>query len=72
VLQSHGTSAATIEQALDKSESDAPERESDSELYLSTLRRYVAALGGQLHERGGLRAVFPEESIDLPAAPRHP
>lgn len=72
VLQGHGTSAATIEQALDKSESDAPELDSHRELYISTLRRYVEALGGELRERGGLRAVFSDESIELPPAPRRP
>lgn len=72
VLERHGTGAAAIEHALDASEADAPELESDRELYRSTLRRYVEALGGDLRERGGLRAVFPEESIDLPPAPPHP
>jgi hypothetical protein len=40
---------------------DASEEESAEDIYLSTLARYVAALGGHLE----LQAVFPEERITL-------
>jgi hypothetical protein len=65
-----GATNETIEQALDHAESPDPERESDRELYLGTLRRYVEALGGELREVPRPAAVFPEETIELPGAPR--
>jgi hypothetical protein len=55
----HGISRAAITQALEDSEPTNAEDEPD--LYLRTLLRYVAALGGQLE----VRAVFPEETITL-------
>jgi hypothetical protein len=64
-----GTPVKAIEDALEISESSAPERESDRELYLGTLRRYVEALGGALRGEGGLEAIFPEQNIGLPPAP---
>jgi hypothetical protein len=65
-----GVHIETIEQALDFAESPDPERESDRELYLGILRRYVEALGGELREVLPPAAVFPEETIELPVAPR--
>jgi len=43
--------------------------EHEEDLYLSTLRDYVAALGGRLE----IRAVFPDEviTLDLPRAARN-
>lgn len=64
-----GTAVTAIEAALDESEPAAPEREGDRALYLSMLRRYVDALGGELREQNCLEAVFPEETIGLPPAP---
>ncbi len=69
-LTERGMEPAVIEAALDDSEPDAPELESERELYVSTLRRYIEALGGELCERHGLKAVFPKETMDLPPAPR--
>ena len=44
------------------------EHEYEQDTYLSTLRNYVAALGGTLE----LRAVFPDQTIVLGAPSTHP
>ena len=45
-------------------EADDSRLESETDLYLSTLQSYVAALGGQLE----LRAVFPDEVVIIDIA----
>lgn len=56
-----GVSQARIEEALAACELDDPEVESEDDLYLHTLARYVAALGGRLE----VQAVFPDEIVNL-------
>jgi hypothetical protein len=60
-----GESQATIENALAVSELSDSEVELEEDLYLRTLARYVAALGGRLD----VVAVFPEETIALRQEP---
>jgi hypothetical protein len=61
---------AAVDAALEASLSLVPESESDEELYIGTLTRYVEALGGRLEVLGdppsGVRAGFPGWSIALP------
>lgn len=56
-----GLSQAQIAEALEVSQPNVSRIEQEDDLYLSTLARYVAALGGHLE----VRAVFPEETITL-------
>jgi hypothetical protein len=60
-LRRHGVSEATIMDALAGSELNDSEVEQEADLYLRTLQRYVAALGGHLE----VRAVFPGETITV-------
>ncbi len=53
-----GVSDEAIMEALAASDPDTA-RAGDEDLFLSTLARYVAALGGRLE----LQAVFPEETV---------
>ncbi|MGO9972603.1 MAG: transcriptional regulator [Solirubrobacteraceae bacterium] len=55
----HGASDEEIMDAYERSEPETATFESEDELYLVTLGRYVAALGGVLE----VRAVFPECSV---------
>ena len=50
-----------IAEALEVSQANVSRVEHQDDLYLSTLRSYVAALGGRLE----LRAVFPDEAMTL-------
>ena len=56
-----GISQAAVAEALDVSQPNVSRIEQEDDLRLTTLGRYVAALGGDLE----LRAVFPEGSVDL-------
>jgi transcriptional regulator with XRE-family HTH domain len=56
-----GISQATVADALEVSQPNISRIEQEDDVYLSTLVRYVAALGGHLE----VRAVFPEETITL-------
>jgi transcriptional regulator with XRE-family HTH domain len=56
-----GISQATVADALEVSQPNISRIEQEDDVYLSTLVRYVAALGGDLE----VRAVFPEETITL-------
>jgi transcriptional regulator with XRE-family HTH domain len=60
-----GLSQAAIADALDVSQPNVSRIEQEDDLYLSTLARYVAALGGYLE----VRAVFPEETVTLVREP---
>jgi DNA-binding XRE family transcriptional regulator len=65
-----GVSQALVADALDVSQPNISRIERQDDLYLSTLARYVAALGGELE----LRAAFPDETVILlgserPSAP---
>ena len=56
-----GLSQATIAEALDVSQPNVSRIEQEDDVYLSTLARYVTALGGHLE----VQAVFPDETITL-------
>ena len=56
-----GLSQATVAQALDVSQPNISRIEQEEDVYLSTLARYVAALGGHIE----VNAVFPDETITL-------
>ena len=56
-----GVSQALIAEALEVSQPNVSRIEQQDDVYLSTLARYVAALGGHLE----VLAVFPEETIKL-------
>ena len=57
-----GVPDAEIDAALESCEPADPESLSDDELYLGTIQRFVAALGGRLEQS----AVFGEDRIPLP------
>jgi DNA-binding XRE family transcriptional regulator len=59
--QRRGVSQAAIAEALAVSQPNVSRIEQEDDVYLSTLSRYVSALGGQLE----VRAVFPEETITV-------
>lgn len=61
VRRRRGVSQATIAEALEVSQPNVSRIEQQDDVYLSTLARYVAALGGHLE----VQAVFPEETITL-------
>lgn len=63
-----GESQAKIDEALAVSELDGSEVESEEDLYLGTLARYVAALGGRLE----VQAVFADETITIRREPGDP
>jgi transcriptional regulator with XRE-family HTH domain len=56
-----GLSQAVIAEALSVSQPNISRIEQEEDLYLSTLARYVTALGGHLE----VQAVFPDETITL-------
>jgi transcriptional regulator with XRE-family HTH domain len=56
-----GIGQAAVAKALAVSQPNVSRIEQEDDLRLSTLARYVAALGGDLE----LRAVFPDESVEL-------
>jgi KaiC/GvpD/RAD55 family RecA-like ATPase len=60
---------AAIDAALAESASPDPENESDKQLYVRMLTRYIEALGGRavaLETVVGIRAEFPGWSIAIP------
>ena len=56
-----GIGQAAVAEALAVSQPNVSRIEQEDDLRLSTLARYIAALGGDLE----LRAVFPDESVEL-------
>ena len=56
-----GVSQATIARALEVSQPNVSRIEQEDDVYLSTLARYIAALGGHLE----VHAVFPDETITV-------
>ena len=56
-----GASQATIARALEVSQPNVSRIEQEDDVYLSTLARYIAALGGHLE----VQAVFPDETITV-------
>ena len=61
VRRRRGLSQAAIAEALEVSQPNVSRIEQEDDVYLSTLARYIAALGGHLE----VRAVFPEEMITV-------
>ncbi len=58
-----GVTQQEIAAALDVTQANVSRIEREENLYLSTLRDYVEALGGQLE----IRAVFPDQTVTLDA-----
>jgi len=56
-----GIAQTVVAEALEVSQPNVSRIEQEEDLRLSTLARYIAALGGDLE----LRAVFPDGSVDL-------
>jgi transcriptional regulator with XRE-family HTH domain len=56
-----GVSQATLAEALAVSQPNVSRIEQEDDVYLSTLARYVAALGGHLE----VQAVFPDETVTV-------
>ncbi|HEY3726286.1 MAG TPA: helix-turn-helix transcriptional regulator [Solirubrobacteraceae bacterium] len=65
VRRRRGVSQATMAEALDVSQPNISRIEQEDDVYLSTVARYVAALGGHLE----VRAVFGDETITLLSDP---
>lgn len=63
-----GASQATLAEALAVSQPNISRIEREDDIRLSTLERYVAALGGQIE----IRAVFPDAAIQLHPGPQAP
>jgi transcriptional regulator with XRE-family HTH domain len=63
-----GITQIQLAKALEVSQPNVSRIEQEDDVYLSTLARYVAALGGHLE----LRAVFPEETVTLLRTPAPP
>jgi DNA-binding XRE family transcriptional regulator len=59
--EARGATQRQIAEAWDVSQANVSQIEHTPDIYLSTLRRYVDALGGQIE----IRAVFPDEVITL-------
>jgi transcriptional regulator with XRE-family HTH domain len=65
VRRRRGVSQTVIADALEVSQPNISRIEQEEDVYLSTLARYVAALGGHLE----VLAVFPEETISVLRVP---
>lgn len=61
--ESRGVTQVEIAEVLGVSQANVSKIERREDLYLSTLRTYVEALGGRL----ALTAVFPDQAMDLAA-----
>ena len=62
--EARGMTQVEVADTLGVSQSNVSRIERQDDLYLSTLREYVEAMGGRLH----LAAVFPEQTIVLVGA----
>lgn len=61
IREARGATQRQIAEAWDVSQPNVSQIERTKDIYLSTLRRYVAALGGEIE----INAVFPDEVITL-------
>ena len=61
IREARGATQQQIADAWDVSQANVSQIERTSDIYLSTLRKYIAALGGQIE----IRAVFPDEVISV-------
>lgn len=68
VREDTGRTQADIGEALGVSQANVSRIERQEDLYLSTLREYVEALGGRLE----IRAVFPDRVVTLDPRKRPP
>lgn len=59
--EARGVSQAELARAWEVAQTDVSPMEHGEDVYLSTLRRYVSALGGQLE----IKAVFPDQTVTL-------
>lgn len=59
--EARGVTQVELAQAWDTSQTNVSRVEHERDVYLSTLRAYIEALGGQLE----VRAVFPDQTITL-------
>lgn len=59
-----GTTQAELAQAMNVSQPNISRIEHEEDIYLSTLREYVAALGGELE----INVVFPDRKVRLEPA----
>jgi transcriptional regulator with XRE-family HTH domain len=59
--EARGMTQAELADALQISQPAVSKIENGADLHLSTLNRYVRALGGTLH----LEAIFPDQTVDL-------
>ena len=59
--EQRGVTQTELARALDVSQANVSRTERKEDLFLSTIRRYVAALGGELE----VRAVFPDQTVRL-------
>lgn len=64
--EARGMTQREVAATLAVSQANISRIEHEDDLYLSTLSNYVAALGGRLE----LRAVFPDETVDIVPAGR--
>lgn len=64
--EARGATQQQVAQVLDVTQANISRIEHEEDLYLSTLSGYVAALGGRLE----LRAVFPDQTVELVATER--
>jgi len=64
--QEIGVTQREVAETLSVTQANVSRIEHEEDLYLSTLRAYVAALGGDLE----LRAVFPERTVTIAAGPK--
>jgi predicted XRE-type DNA-binding protein len=61
IREARGATQRQIAEAWDVSQPNVSQIERTQDIYLSTLRKYVAALGGEIE----INAVFPDEVITL-------
>ncbi|MGI8573609.1 MAG: helix-turn-helix domain-containing protein [Solirubrobacteraceae bacterium] len=65
IRERRGVSQAKLAAALEMSQPNVSRIESEDDVYLSTLARYVAALGGHIE----VSAVFPDETVTVLSDP---
>lgn len=61
IREARGATQQQIAEAWDVSQPNVSQIERTQDIYLSTLRKYIAALGGHVE----IRAVFPDEVLTL-------
>jgi len=59
--EQRGVTQTELARALDVSQANVSRTERKQDLFLSTIRRYVEALGGELE----VRAIFPDQTVTL-------